>query len=579
MRPDIVLDFTDDPAVKSDDPTITANPLVALSTGTATLATYGRAVWPSVRDASLAWRRGGPGVPLVRAEGYPDAMWWAAVDGAFEARGGVVDLLYRVAVVDAVLSDRPGPVLAIGTEDDPWLAATTAVCAARSRDLRIRSTPPTHAADVPASRRRQASLLLRRAAGVARGRSRHADLMVVLTHGRMARRTPAGQIADVYTRNLLDPLVSRGPVSIVSLEAPAGMELADLAAIATGAYRPWLRWCSLPELRESAPRREMWAAVLRDAKALSLMFSGIDLGPALDVRAVALVARGLAVAELYSRAFGRALAEIAPRAVLATEGHSNVGRVLGAIAPELPLVAPQAGVIGPDGVTNAAYDHRGLDVVSADGRTGCPVPSDSLVWGPFYAHVVAGLGHDPARVTVTGLPRALPQRTGDGAEVLYIAGANDDVCAFAAGFADEIVSIRAIADSTSSPVRVRLHPTHDRARYRAALGPEVRLSEGGRIPLADDLASARVVTGKSSTALVESAAGGWPVVVVNLGPTPDLTGFGDAGLDLIEDARELTQALEGAQPAVSAAASLAWPRDQDAIARTVDRIEDVVGAH
>jgi len=183
-----------------------------------------------------------------------------------------------------------------------------------------------------------------------------------------------------------------------------------------------------------------------------------------------------------------------------------------------------------------------------------------------------------ARVTVTGLPRTLPERTkAHGSEVLYIAGANDDVCAFAAGFDDEIATIQALAESSSSPVRVRLHPDHDRDRYRAALGASVRLTEGRSIPLADDLGAARVVTGKSSTALLESAVAGWPVVILNLGSTPDLTGFGAAGLPLVEERSGIAAAVAGASPTLHVAAALAWPRGTEAIRRVVARVVSVAG--
>jgi len=353
------------------------------------------------------------------------------------------------------------------------------------------------------------------------------------------------------------------------------MGLADVAAIASGAYRPWLAWCSLSELRASAARREGWAIALREAHVFSLIVSGIDLGPALDTRAVLLAARGLAVAELYSSAFRRALDEIAPRAILSTEGHSNVGRVLGALAPTAPLLAPQAGVIGRDAVTNAAYDRRGLMPLSDNGRTGSPAPAVSLLWGAHYGELLSEFGHPAKSVSVTGLPRQLSSNDGRGNDVLFIAGANDDVCAFASNFHEEVLTIRAVARATVRQVRVRLHPTHCVARYRTYLGPEFVLSHPSQRRLEDDLATARVVVGKSSTALLEAAAAGWPVVVVNLGPTPDLTGFGDAGLLLIEETDGLVAALASVSPAESAAAALAWPRGSDAIARTVDHVAAV----
>ena len=576
MTSGVVFNFGDDPGDSPDGPTLTANSLVAAITHTATLAPYGRAVWPHVRDTALGWRRRGTGVAMVHAAGLPDALWWAAVDGAFEARGGVVDMVYRAMVIDAVLSDRPGPVVALGSDGDPWLAATTAVCAARSRDLRIRSAPRSRPLRTPAaSRLRRASLIFRRAAGAMRGRSARAELLVVLAHGRMARRTPSGRIADVYTRDFLDPLAARSQLSTISLEAPGHMDLADLAAIASGAYRPWLAWSSLSELRASAARREGWATAIRQANVLSLIVSGIDLGPALDARAVPLAARGLALAELYSGAFRRALDEIAPRAILSTEGHSNVGRVLGSLAPTTPLLAPQAGVIGRDAVTNAAYDRRGLVPLSDDGRSGCPAPSVSLLWGAHYGELLTTLGHSAGSISVTGLPRQLSRNGEGGDEVLFIAGSNDDLCAFASDFYEEVLTIRAVARATARRVRVRLHPTHHLSRYRAYLGPEFVLSHPSQRRLEDDLATARVAVGKSSTALLEAAAAGWPVVVVNLGPTPDLTGFGDAGLLLIEQADGLLAALASASPAESAAASLAWPRGSEAIARTVDHVAAV----
>lgn len=577
MTSGVVLNFSHDPSAIPEGPALSADPLVAEVTGTPNFATYGRAVWPTVRDLALGWRRTGSGVPLVRAGGDADAMWWAAVDGAFEARGGVVDMLYRALVIDAVLSDRPGPVVALGAASDPWLAAVTAVCRSRSRELVVRaSSTATRGKTGSPTFLRRAGMMARRSAGIARGRSARADLLLVLAHGHMARRTPSGRLADVYTRDFFDPLQARVDTAVMSLEPPTGMELHDLSAIVTGAYRPWTTWCSLAELRATSDRRNEWSRRLQDSDTFALSATGIDLGPALAARAVPIAARGLSIAQLYEAAFRRACDQIAPQAVLSTEGHSNVGRVLGAVAPNMSIIAPQAGVIGRDAVTNAAYDHRGLTPLSDDGRTGCPVPSHALVWGDHYARLLSTFGHRSSAVHVTGFPRETPANGGSGGGVLFVAGANDDVCAFASSFSEEIVAIRAVARATRRRVRVRLHPTHRLERYRAVLGMEVDLSHPASRSLAEDLATAHVVVGKSSTALVEASIGGWPAVIINLGPTPDLTGFGDAGLPVIEAAEGLTGAIEGAATDGRAAVSLASPRGQRSILDTVDLVAKVV---
>jgi len=196
MTAGVVFNFSDDPTSIPDGAALSADPLVAEAAGTPTLASYGRAVWPTVSDLSLAWRRSGSGLPAVRAAGLSDAMWWAAVDGSFEARGGVVDTLYRALVIDAVLADCSGPVVALGTEGDPWLSAAAAVCDARSRDLVIRTIAPAAPTGTNApSVVRRAGLLLRRTAGIAPRRVGHAELLVVLAHGRMDRTTGAGRAA------------------------------------------------------------------------------------------------------------------------------------------------------------------------------------------------------------------------------------------------------------------------------------------------------------------------------------------------------------------------------------------------
>lgn len=540
------------------------------------LAPYGRAVWARARDEALVWRRGGSGLAVTRDEGVPDADWWASVDGVFEATGGVLDLLFRTHTLAAAMDDSSGAIEASGDEGNVWLDLLEELCRDRGRDLRVKRRP----AVAPRRRRRPSRLrpLIRRQVGVPRGVSRR-DVLVILGLGAMARLGRDGRVVDRVHGDLVEALSGRFETQVMSLEPPRGLHLADARSLLSGHDLPWLSFVPLPDLWRYRTARARWIAALDLSGTFSIQASGVELERFLKARCIALVSRSLALAALHRIAFRNAIERIEPRLVLSSEAHSDVGRSLGAVAPGLPVLAPQGGIIAPDASTNAAYDHRSLPPLTPDGLRGCPVPTRSLVWGSYHRDVLLALDHRPDQIAVTGLPRPVgPTASGQPVGYLYIAGANTDVLSFTTSLHEELATIRAVRASISEriPLTVRLHPAHDTKTYSEHLPSDVRLSLPAHRSLGQDLAGASAVIGKSSTALVEAAAAGLPVLVVNLGPTPDLTGLAAAGLPYVDSADGLLPGLERIAAHAGGAPDLVASVGSRAVDAILDQVQSVV---
>lgn len=554
---------------------LTPSPLVASATGGKTLRQYGRAVWPRARDDALAWRRSGSGLAATRSAGDPDALWWAAVDGPFEMSGGVLDLAYRAHVLAAALDDAPaGSVLAFGVDGDPWITVLAATCRTAGRKLEMRTRARHRSGRGSFGHRRV--LALRHAASMVRRGIPRSDVLLVLAHGAMAADDASGAIVDRYSLLFAGMLRSALRVATISLEPPLGA-IRDARSVARGEYRPWMAFLDPGEIVGIRRDRAMWMERLRMTNPFALTAAGTALGETLSASAVPLAARGLSLARAYAVAFGRALSRTGARAVVAVEGHSNVGRAIGFAAPGIPLLAPQGGIIAPDGSTNAAYDHRALPAFS--GARGCPVPNLSLVWGPYYRQVLLGLGHDPGRVEVSGLPREVgPVARSAQGHVLFAAGANDDVCAFAAGFDEEIATIRALRDCVAADRRivVRLHPGHDSTRYRSVLPSSVDIVTGRTRTVLADLHGASLVVARSSTVLVEALAAGQRVLIANLGAAPDLTGLSAAGVPYAASEAELGVMVERAMHEAPPENAFASPTGIEAGRRIVDAVARAV---
>ena len=540
--------------------------------GPSLLWPYGRAVWDSVRDDAIAWRRRDTGVALLRVEGAPEALWWAMLDGPFESKGGALDLIYRARALGAFLDDVSGPITAQVDEDDAWSEVLSAVCDARARPLTL-TTRPARGLRGHVSHWRRVAAVLRRAVGSV-ARPRAAEVALVLAHGRMAVRGPSGGIVDRYTAALAPALRARFAVATVSLVPPN--DRLDLPATIRGEYTPWTSLVPVSDLARYPARRSRWLKLLEDAGVFSLNVGGVDLSGLVRRGAVPLAARGLALAELYGIAF-RNLAEIVgPKVAVTSEGHSNVGRMIGYAMGATRLFAPQAGIIGPGGETNAAYDHRALMPMTAERDRGCPVPDRTLVWGEHDASTLKSLGHATAHISITGLPRDIERVSDrrDSGYALYFAGANTDVLAFAYGMGEELMTIRAVREALPSgvPLVVRLHPSHDESSYRRLL-PGVLLTHAARRPMRDDLANARVAIAKASTSLIEAGVAGIPVVCVNLGPAPDIWAFAETGIPYVGTAAELApalaQALGGRRPTLEHLVACHGDR---AVARVVDEV-------
>ena len=546
-------------------------PRVAFAGHEIPLWRYGRLAWDDAVTAALAWRVAGTGIEMVRSEGGDDALWWAALDGAFEARGGVLDCAFRVLTIDHLLADHPTTDMrARGAADDPWIAAAGAVCRARGRSLQVEAIRSAgHGSGALGHRLRLAARTLmgdRTPMG-------SPELLVILSHGRMAERASDGTIADRYTSLLLPALRQRFRSAVLSLEPPEPGWWVDPFRIASGEYAALTAYLRPAELVDRSRQHARWLSRIAAAAPFRLAVAGIEIEQLIAPRGAHLLARGLAVAGLYRLAFDRALGRLRPRAALTVEGHSNVGRMLGNAAPVLAIVAPQGGLIARSAATNSAFDHRRLPKPSADGRRGCPVPQSTLVWGPYYRDVLLALGHDPASIAMAGLPRRLPmgQHRVDG-HVLFVAGSNPDVCAFAADTHEELWTIGRVAAALAPSRRlvVRLHPSHDPALFRREL--DVPLSLPARRTLSADLDGCALVIGKSSTALVEAAAAGWPVLLVDFGPAGDLTGLGQAGLPCVDDPAALREAITaaiGAGPVSTSA--IVSASAQEAVRNTIDR--------
>ena len=166
-----------------------------------------------------------------------------------------------------------------------------------------------------------------------------------------------------------------------------------------------------------------------------------------------------------------------------------------------------------------------FDAWVADARAPRPVPADA-------PHVL--FLSQPLREFYGDDPRAAGHPG-------YVQG--DVLAALADVLANEAAARGARVDLT-----VRLHPKEDRATWAAPARPRLTVRVTGSEPLVDDLASADLVVGMTTVALVEAAGRGWPTLTVQPGaagrdPLPAAAGRGLARCYALDQLAEQVRSL------------------------------------
>jgi hypothetical protein len=342
--------------------------------------------------------------------------------------------------------------------------------------------------------------------------------------------------------------------------------LADLAAVAGGTYLPWqagllpAEWTRHARSRRAFRRRlaaiwsdRGWQAVLRP----------VASAPGLArLQATFLeLASDLASAESHCRAANRLMAAVRPRVVVSFPALDKAGIAFAWAAHRhgSQVLGVQTGIISPVGLTNLAY-RRDLTPQVA------PRPDRLLVWGPYYADVLARFGWKEDELIVGGFPedprRPMPRSANTPIHqperprrLLILAASNLTACSTvveppdgSAWVARLLAAVRAVA-VRGRPLAavVRCHPGAAGSPYAAQLERLVATCPGacfddGREPLAAVLQRADAVVGAPSTSLIEAARVGKPVGVIAPAGL-DVTGFGALGLPVISPGDDLAPVL------------------------------------
>jgi hypothetical protein len=237
----------------------------------------------------------------------------------------------------------------------------------------------------------------------------------------------------------------------------------------------------------------------------------------------------LASSLLHSSISHRLLKEENVDLIFSTEAFSNLGRILAHTVHKKngKLFGIQAGIISPLQVSNIGFFNRAICGFNEF------LPDMFFVWGSGYKATLLKYGVSPDIIQVMGFDKTskIKQLTSQGVSntIVYVAGSNTDVCPYLMSQEEEIAIINSISSCIPNQFNliIKLHPRQSigilekldiKSRNRAiVIHNEKTLSEV--------IIDARIIITKSSTAILEAATLGIPVILVNFNDGPDITGF------------------------------------------------------
>jgi hypothetical protein len=355
------------------------------------------------------------------------------------------------------------------------------------------------------------------------------------------------RLGDPYVELVVDRLVGEGrAVAIIAsdLEGPSGSDASIMASDAMVIPHTAVeaRWS---EPGDDAISVASVTAEVSQAQGVPLAVEGADLGPAIH-QTVSRYASGWLLRQVrWARWAELALRELRPSVLLVDREATRTVWIAAARRVGVPIVAIQHGMIYPN---NPEYMQP-----AEQGRVR---PDVTCVFGPYERDLLVGsAGYDPARVVVTGSPRADPEvapvpasstervdvrrelGVRDGDRLLVISVGHNDVMG-------DLYSVGTVARLLDGPlpgvhVVVKRHPQDRRASpyerlvdglARAGGYEPVRLTSVKDIDLYRLLRSADAHLGQHSTVLTDAVLTNTPNMIAAGQAYADVLGYVAAGV-------------------------------------------------
>jgi hypothetical protein len=520
------------------------------------------AAFERAAELALAWlaelgaraREAGNGAELLFGDVTLPA-WALSYDALFEIKGGIFDSIFHSVLAEEICTAAYGAVQVYASKDNQLGAAVVQFLGGRGRvewqDQNVPAISVTGVSPVMRLWRRFDGLLIHNLLvglrGIWEGRRRHGRIALLGTSGDMARlgRDSRGRlcVSDVYYENLELALDAASPdILKVGINSPR-IAKSDLKnsflvwrLILSGAFRPWYAYATpkdvLMVLRERRTYRAALAGSDVDPNFRALFeVGGFSFYSLLRPKLTEMLPGMLAAARFHHAIAERFVSREKVGLVISVESFSNLGRCLASALHRHggQLWGIQGGIISPRRVTNSGFH------VPALGAQKALLPDIFFAWGPAYCRLLERFGIPAQRLRMMGfnrakrLPKGLPNQ---GVKwIVYVTGGNALVCPYLMTSEEEYHTLKVLAACLPEGAKllVRAHPRHDVEDFRRHLAnwPHVRVLAAADMSLEECLVDASCIVGKASTVLLEAAQAGRRVLLLNLGGTPDFTGFSE----------------------------------------------------
>lgn len=520
------------------------------------------AAFERAAELSLAWlvdlsaraRKAGNGAELLFGDvTFP--AWALSYDALFEIKGGIFDSIFHSVLAEEICTAASGAVQVYASKDNQLGAAVVQFLGVRARvewqDHNAPAIPVTGVSPVMRLWRRFDGLLIQnllvRLRGLWEGRRRHGRIALLGTSGDMARlgRDSRGRlcVSDVYYENLEQALDAASPNILKVGINPPRIAKSDLKnsflvwrLILSGAFRPWSAYATPKDvfsvLRERRRYRAALAVSDADPRSRALFEAeGLSFYSLLRPKLTEMLPGMLAAARFHHAIAERFVSRENVVLVISVESFSNLGRCLASALHRHggQLWGGQGGIISPRRVTNSGFH---VPVLGARKELMADI---FFAWGPAYCWLLERFGIPAQRLRMMGfnrakrLPEGLPDR--DVKRIVYVTGGNALVCPYLMTSEEEYYTLEVLAACLpeGAELLVRAHPRHDVEDFRRHMAdwPYVRVLAAADMSLEECLAEASCIIGKASTVLLEAAQAGRRVLLINLGGTPDFTGFSE----------------------------------------------------
>lgn len=482
-------------------------------------------------------------------------VWALSYDALFEIKGGIFDSIFHRVLAEEMCTAACGAVEVYASKENQLGAAVVQFLGARAcvewQDHNVPAISVKGVSPVMRLWRRFDGLLIQnmlvRLRGLWEGGHRDGRIALLGTSGEMAQlgRDSHGRlcVSDVYYENLEQALDAAAPdILKVGISSPriakSNLKNSFLVwrLILSGAFRPWLAYATPKDIFTIFRERRIYRSALAVSDAdpsFRALFEtgGLSFYELLRPKLNEMLPGMLSSARFHHAIAERFVSREKVGLVISVESFSNIGRCLSSALHRHggQLWGIQGGIISPRRVTNSGFH------VPALGARRELMADIFFAWGPAYCRLLERFGIPAQRLRMMGFNRAkrLPKGFHDqrAKRIVYVTGGNAMVCPYLMTTEEEYHTLQVLAASLpeGAELLVRTHPRHDVDDFRRCLAdwPHVRVLAAADISLEKLLADSSCIVGKASTVLLEATQAGRRVLLINLGGTPDFTGFSE----------------------------------------------------